>query len=200
MTNNKEHPLRIIIADDEAVIRMGLKAMLRSLGHKVVATVRTGAEAVEKVRQLQPDLLLLDIKMPEPALSKAKGMDGLAAARLLSREAPLPVVMLTAYSQKELVEQAVESLVMGYLVKPVDEAKLAPAIEIAVARFEALHSAAKKAAQLKKNLSDREAVAEAKKLLMSQGLSEAEAYHQLQSAARRQQISLGEMARRVGSG
>ncbi len=192
MTSDKGQSLRIIIADDEAVIRMGLRAMLRSLGHKVVATARTGAEAIEKVRQFQPDLLLLDIKMPE--------MDGLTAARMLSEEAPLPIVMLTAYSQKELVEQAVESLVMGYLVKPVDEANLAPAIEIAVARFEALHSAAKKAAQLKKSLSDREAVAEAKKILMSQGMSEDEAYHHLQSTARRRQISLGEAARRWRSG
>ena len=191
MTNDKGQPLRIIIADDEAVIRMGLRAMLRSLGHKVVATARTGAEAVAKVRQFRPDLLLLDIKMPE--------MDGLTAARMLSEEAPLPIVMLTAYSQKDLVERAVESLVMGYLVKPVDEASLSPAIEIAVARFEALHSAAKKAAQLKKSLSDREAVAEAKRLLMLQGMSEDEAYHHLQSTARRQQISLGEAARKWGS-
>jgi len=192
MTKDKgqrTNPLRIIIADDEAVIRMGLKTMARSLGHKVVATTRTGAEAIEKVRQLQPDLLLLDIKMPE--------MDGLAAARKLNDEAPLPIVMLTAYSEKDLVEQAVEALVMGYLVKPIDEAKLAPSIDMAVARFKDLAATSAEAVQLKERLSARDIVDEARNLLMSQGLSENEAYHQLQSTARRRQITLAEMAERV---
>lgn len=181
--------LRIMIADDEGVIRMGLKAMVQSLGHQVVATARTGQETIEKVRILQPNLLLLDIKM--------LGMDGLTVAKVLTEETPLPIVMLTAYSQRNLIEEAVKAMVMGYLVKPVDESKLAPAIDLALTRFQTLQETADEADALKKSLVERDLVAQAKFLLMAQGYSETEAYHHIQAAARRRQISLGEMAERV---
>ena len=182
-------PLRIIIADDEGVIRMGLKTMVQSLGHKVVATARTGEEAIEKVKQFEPDLLLLDIKMPK--------MDGLTVAKLLSEQAPLPIVMLTAYSQKNLIEEAVEALVMGYLVKPVDEAKLAPSLDMAVARFKDLSNTAAEVSSLKATLAAREKISKAKRLLMAQGLSEDEAYHRIQAGARKRQITLDEQAYRI---
>lgn len=181
--------LRIIITDDEGVIRMGLKTMVQSLGHTVVATARTGEETIEKVKIYNPDLLLLDIKMP--------GMDGLSVARELSQAAPLPIIMLTAYSQRELIEQAVAALVMGYLVKPVDEAKLAPSIGMAIARFEEMKATADAVSELKKSLAERETIAQAKRLLIERGLSETAAYHRIQAAARKRQISLAEMSTRV---
>jgi response regulator NasT len=185
----QSHSLRIIIADDEGVIRMGLKSMVHALGHTVVATARTGAEAVEKVKIYDPDLLLLDIKMPD--------MDGLTAARILSQEAPLPIVLLTAYSQRNFIDQATETQVMGYLVKPVDENSLEPSISVAIARFSELKAAASEISDLKRRLAERELIANAKNLLIQRGLSETQAYHRIQSAARKRQISLAEMSGRV---
>lgn len=182
-------PLRIIVADDEAVIRMGLKTMLYALNHKVVETARDGKEAIEKVKRFSPDLLLLDIKMP--------AMDGLTAAEILAREAPLPIVMLTAYSQKSLIEKAVNAPVMGYLVKPIDEKKLGPTIDFAVARYKELKAKVAEVERLKKSLAGRTLVDRARERLIQQGLSEHQAYHYLQAAARKRQISLAEMAKRV---
>lgn len=180
---------RIIIADDEGLIRLGLKTMVQAIGHKVVATARTGEEAIEQVKLFSPDLLILDIKMP--------GMDGLAVARQLAEEAPLPIIMLTAYSQKDLIEQAVEALVMAYLVKPVDEAKLAPGIDMAVTRFRQRAAAKAEMTELKERLAHRDVIHLARRLLMSQGLTEHEAYHKLQAGARRKQISLAEQAESI---
>ena len=181
--------LRIVVADDEAVIRMGLKAMLHSLGHKVISTARHGRDAIEKVTQFEPDLLLLDIKMPD--------MDGITAAQRLSTEYPLPIIMLTAYSQKSLVEKAVNACVMGYLVKPIDENKLGPTIALAVARYSDLNQTAETVDILKKQLTGRELIDKAKRLLIDQGMTEDEAYHALQADARKRQISLADMAQRV---
>ena len=182
-------PLRIIIADDETLVCMGLKGMLRSLGHRVVATAATGKEAVARVKQHRPDLLLLDIKMPE--------MDGLTAARILAAEHPLPILLLTGYTHKRLIEEAAATPVMGYLVKPVDTARLAPAIDVAVARFAERAAAAERAARLKQQLADRNLIRQARQLLMMQGLSEDEAYHKIQAGARRRQITLAEQALRI---
>jgi response regulator NasT len=181
--------LRIIIADDEAVIRMGLQTMLGSLNHRVIATARDGSSAILKVKQLKPDLLLMDIKMP--------GMDGLAAAEILAKEAPLPIVMLTAYSQRELVERAVQASVMGYLVKPIDEKQLSPTISLAIARYKEAEDAASELDQLRARLAGRNLVERAKRKMVEQGLSENEAYHRLQAAARKRQISMAEMAERI---
>ncbi len=181
--------LRIIVADDEAVIRMGLKTMLQALNHKVIATARNGKEAIEKVKQFEPDMLLLDIKMPD--------MDGLTAAQILASEAPLPIVMLTAYSQKALVEKAINAFVMGYLVKPVDENRLGPCIELAVAQYHEMQATVTKIDKLKRDLSGRELIDRAKQSLMKQGISEDEAYHYLQASARKRQISLADMAKRI---
>ena len=180
---------RIIVADDEGVIRMGLKTMVQALGHRVVATARTGDETIERVMIFDPDLLLLDIKMP--------GMDGLSVAKCLAQEAPLPIVMLTAYSQRDLIEQAVDAQVMGYLVKPVDEGKLAPAIDMAISRFESLRNTATELSQLKRVLAEREMISQAKTLLIQRGFSETDAYHRIQSDARRRQITLAEMSQRI---
>jgi len=189
MTERKS--LRVIVADDEAVIRMGLKSMLHTLRHKVIETARSGTEAIEKVKQFGPDLLLLDIKMPD--------MDGLEAANILAEQAPLPIVMITAFSEKSLIDRAGEARVMGYLVKPIDEQKLGPTLDIAVARFAEIQAKLKEADDLKRRLAGRALIEQAKQRMINQGLSEDEAYHRLQASARRRQISLAEMARRMVS-
>ena len=119
--------LRIIIADNESIIRMDLKEMLEEAGHTIVAEASNGAKAVDLVREHQPDLVIMDIKMPE--------MDGITAAKIISNEKIAPVLLLTAFSQKDIVEKAKDSGVLAYLVKPVKEANLFPAIEIAVSAF-----------------------------------------------------------------
>ncbi len=181
--------LRVIIADDEAVIRMGLKVMVTSLGHTVIDTAANGQEALEKTRALKPDLLLLDIKMP--------GQDGLAVAETLAVEMPLPIIMLTAYTEKALIERAANAAVMGYLVKPIHEAKLQPLIEVALARFAAMQQAAREAYKLRSQLEAREVLEAAKKVLMTTGLSEAEAYNRLQLAAREKRCSMRQVAEAV---
>lgn len=181
--------LRVIIADDEAVIRMGLKSLVSSLGHQVIDTAANGTDALEKTRQLKPDLLLLDIKMP--------GLDGLAVAETLAAEMPLPIVMLTAFSDKALIEQAANASVMGYLVKPIHEGKLGPMIEIAMARFESMQAAAREAYKLRHQLETRELVDAAKKILIATGLSEGEAYSRLQMTAREKRCTIREVAEAV---
>jgi len=181
--------LRIMIADDEAVIRMGLKAMLTSLGHQVAGTAANGDDALKKARSLKPDLLLLDIKMP--------GQDGLAVAETLAAEMPLPILMLTAYTEKVLIERAANAAVMGYLVKPINEEKLGPAIEVAVARFGTMQATAREAYKLRGQLETRELVDAAKRILITTGLSEAEAYQRLQMTARAKRCPMRQVAETV---
>lgn len=119
--------MRILIADDEAIIRLGLQATLEEMGHQVVGAAPDGASAVELARATRPDLVILDVKMP--------GLDGLDAAAAIARDRPVPVVILSAYSDRSLVERAVGLAVHGYLVKPIRPAELGPALEIAVNRF-----------------------------------------------------------------
>jgi response regulator NasT len=185
----ERNQLRVVIADDEAVIRMGLKQMVTSLGHKVVATAANGEEALESVLRLRPDLLLLDIKMP--------GLDGLTVAERLAEEGPLPIIMLTAYSDRSLIERAVNASVMGYLVKPIHENKLGPTIEVAMDRFQAMRDTAREMYRLKNQLEDRNLVDAAKKILVTTGLSEDEAYHRLQMTARRKRVSMRKMAEAI---
>jgi response regulator NasT len=181
--------LRVVIADDEAVIRMGLSHMLATLGHRVVSTAANGDEALETVLRLKPDLLLLDIKMP--------GKDGLIVAEVLAVESPLPIIMLTAYSEKSLIERAVNASVMGYLVKPIHENKLGPTIEVAIARFEAMQTTAQEAYKLRGQLETRKLIDAAKQILVTTGLSEAEAYHRLQMTAREKRCSMREVAEAI---
>ncbi len=181
--------LRVIIVDDEAVIRMGLKAMLTTLGHQVVATAANGNDALEKAKRLKPDLLLLDIKMP--------GQDGLSVAETLAMEMPLPIIMLTAYTEKRLIERAANAAVMGYLVKPIHEDKLGPAIELAIARFEVMQATAQEVYKLRNQLEARELIEAAKRILVAAGLSENEAYKRLQMTARKKRRSMREVAEAV---
>ncbi|RME79117.1 MAG: response regulator [Chloroflexi bacterium] len=181
--------LRIIIVDDEAVIRMGLRAMVTALGHRVVDTAANGDEALEKVKQHRPDLLLLDIKMP--------GTDGLTVAEILSREMPLPIVMLTAYSDRELIERAANAAVMGYLIKPVQEERLGPALEVAVDRFRQMQATARQVYKLRNQLEARDVIDAARRILVAAGLSEEEAYRRLQATAREKRCSMKDVAEAV---
>ena len=181
--------LRVIIADDEGVIRMGLKAMVSSLGYLVVETAANGDDALEKTRRLKPDLLLLDIKMPKK--------DGLIVAEIVAEEMPLPIIMLTAYTEKTLIERAINASVMGYLVKPITESKLGPMIEIALERFDNMRAAAQQAYKLRNQLESRELVDAAKQILVATGLTEAEAYLRLQMAAREKRRPMRQVAEAV---
>ncbi len=181
--------LRVMIADDEAVIRMGLKTMMTALGHQVVGTAANGNDALQKTKSLKPDLLLLDIKMP--------GMDGLSVAERLAEEMPLPIIMLTAYTEKVLIERAANAAVMGYLVKPIHEAKLGPAIEVALARFESMQATAQEVYQLRHQLESRELVDAAKRILVAAGLPEEEAYKRLQMTAREKRRSMRQVAEAI---
>ena len=165
--------IRVIIADDESLIRMDLREMLTNLGYLVVGDVGDGLSAVNLARELKPDLLIMDIKMPD--------MDGIEAAKILTEEHIAPVVLLTAYSQKDLVERAKEAGVVGYMVKPFRESDLTPAIEIAMARFQEFQTLSKEVNDLQVAFETRKLVDRAKGILMdTQGLSESEAFRKIQ--------------------
>jgi two-component system, response regulator PdtaR len=164
---------RIIVADDEALIRMDLREMLTNLGYLVVGEVADGRSAVNQARELRPDVVVMDIKMPD--------MDGIEAAKVLTEERIAPTVLLSAYGQRELVERAREAGVVAYLVKPYREEELAPAIEVALARFREFQTLQKQVDDLQAALETRKLVDRAKGILMDkQGLSEAEAFRKIQ--------------------
>jgi two-component system, response regulator PdtaR len=170
---NKLERTRVIIADDESLIRMDLREMLTTLDYLVVGEVGDGRSAVNLARELRPDIVVMDIKMPD--------MDGIEAARILTEEQIAPVILLTAYSQQELVERAKEAGVVGYLVKPFKEHDLTPAIEVALARFKEFQALRKEVDDLKLAFETRKLVDRAKGILMdTQGLTEADAFRKIQ--------------------
>jgi response regulator NasT len=171
-----EQPLRILVAEDETIIRLDLKDILQRSGFDVCAEARDGEEAVALARSERPDLAILDVKMPR--------LDGIEAARSILEERPIPIVMLTAYSQDELVARAVEAGVFGYLVKPFREADLAPAIQAARARHDELLALRSEVESLTEALAARRVVERAKGLLMErEALTESEAFARLRRAS-----------------
>ena len=180
--------LKILVADDEAIIRLGLRTMLTELGHEVVLA-SNGREALEFVRTARPDLALLDIQMPLT--------DGLEAARVIARKQPMPILILTAYGEQDLIERAAQLPIQGYLVKPVNERDLAAAIQVAVARFEDAQAQARENAELKESLEARKTVERAKGVLMKTGLSEEEAYLAIQRQAREARASMRQAAEAI---
>jgi response regulator NasT len=180
--------MRILIADDEAITRMGLRAILQDMGHTVVGAAVDGTSALQLACETRPDLAILDIKMP--------GLDGLAVAQAIAGQCPAPVVMLTAYSERDLVERAAATeTVQAYLVKPVREEELAPAIELAVARFSEWQALRREAASRQEALAAREVVARAKRALMERdGLGEGEAFLEIQHRARRERRTMRQVA------
>ena len=179
--------LRIVIADNEAIIRMDLREMLEDAGHQVVGEAVDGRHAVEETRLSQPDLVIMDIKMPV--------MDGITAAKIISEEELAPVLLLTAFSQPEIVERAKDSGVLAYLVKPVEEKNLFPAIEIALSRWEEMQSLSQELGKVKDSLEARKMLDRAKGILMdAYHLSEQEAYRRMQKYAMMKRMSLKEVA------
>ena len=167
--------IRVIIADDESIIRMDLREMLTNLGYLVVGEVGDGRSAVNLARELRPDIVIMDIKF------EGEEFDGIDAARLLTEERISPDLLLTAYSQRELVMRAREAGVVGYLVKPFREADLVPAIEVALARFAEFRTVEEQVGDLQEALETRKFVDRAKGILMdSQSLTEAEAFRRIQ--------------------
>ncbi|MGC8878044.1 MAG: ANTAR domain-containing response regulator [Anaerolineae bacterium] len=188
-TERKERT-RIIIADDESIIRADLREMLTNLGYLVVGEVGDGRSAVNLARELRPDIVIMDIKMPD--------MDGIEAAKILTEEQIAPVILLTAYSQQDLVERAREAGVVAYLVKPFQEADLAPAIEVALARFKEFQSLRKEVADLKLAFETRKLVDRAKGILMdTQGLTEADAFRKIQKMSMNLRKPMREVAEAI---
>ena len=179
--------LRIVIADDEAVIRLGLRAMLEDHGYQVVGEAADGRRALELAQKLRPDLVFLDIKMP--------GVDGLQAARALLADRRVPVIILTAYADRAFVEQARAAGVLAYLVKPIRESELAPAVEMALGRFGEIQELREEVGALEETLQTRKLVERAKGVLMRrEGLDEAAAYAALQRRARDSRRTMKEVA------
>lgn len=183
---------RIIISDDQALIRRDLHEMLTNQGYLVVGEASDGRTAVEMARKLKPDLVIMDIKFEDDTY------DGIDAARDLTGEGIAPVLLLSAYSQRELVERAREAGVVGYLVKPFTEADLTPAIETALARFQEFTTLKKQAESLQEALDTRKAVDRAKGLLMDRkGMTEAEAFRRIQKLSMNYRKPMREVAEAI---
>ncbi len=181
---------RVIIADDESVIRADLREMLTNLGYLVVGEVGDGQSAVNVARELKPDVVIMDIKMPD--------LDGLEAAKVLTQEKVAPVLLLTAYSQRDLIDRAKEAGVVGYLVKPFREQEIVPAIEIALERFKEFRELEKEVGSLRETLETRKIVDRAKGLLMDQqGLTEAEAFRKIQKMSMNTRKPMKEIAEAI---
>lgn len=184
---------RVVIAEDEAIIRMDLKEVLEEEGYVVVGECGRGDEAIELVRELRPDVAVLDVKMP--------GMDGISAAKAIGDERLCPVVMLTAFSQRELIAEARDAGTMGYLVKPFQRQDVIPAIEMAIGRFADLIGLADEAASLEEKLEVRRLVDRAKGLLIDRhDMSENDAFGFLQKSAMNARTPLRGVAEAVING
>jgi response regulator NasT len=175
----------VLIADDEPIIRLGLQSMLEEMGHRAI-TAANGREAIQQAQRHEPEMAILDIKMPYT--------DGLQAAATISRKQPMPILLLTAFSDKELIEQATELPIQGYLVKPVTPGELAAAMAVAVKRFADSQLLQEKASKLENKLETRILVDRAKAKLMANGKSEEAAYKAIQSQARDNQLSMRQVA------
>lgn len=181
---------RIIIADDESLIRLDLREMLTHLGYDVIGEAENGRSAMELARRLRPDLLVMDIKMPD--------LDGISAAEELTRERIAPVVLVTAYSDQDLVERAREAGVVGYVVKPFREAELMPVIELSRARFDEFRSLEQEVGSLRDALETRKLIEKAKGVLMDvHELREAEAFHRIRKTSMDARKSMKEVAEAI---
>jgi AmiR/NasT family two-component response regulator len=182
--------VRVVIAEDEAIIRLDLKEILEEEGYEVVGETGRGDEAVELVRRHHPDLAILDIKMP--------GMDGLTAAKAISGERLAAVLILTAFSQRDLIDQARDAGALAYMVKPFQKSELLPAIEIALGRYQEMKALAQEVKSLEEQLETRRLVERAKGLLMDEReMKEVDAFNWIQKSAMRERVTMREIARRI---
>ena len=165
--------LRVVLAEDETIIRLDLKERLEGVGYQVVGEAGDGESAVQMARELRPDVVVMDVKMP--------GVDGIEAARRLTKDHIAPVVLVTAHGDRELIERAGEAGVIAYVLKPIGDGDLEPAIEVALSRYRQFLEISNDASGLRDQLETRKAVERAKGLLMTRmGLSEADAYNRIQ--------------------
>ncbi len=184
---------RVIIAEDEAIIRLDLRETLVEEGYEVVGETGRGDEAVQLVRDLAPDLVILDIKMP--------GMDGLEAARLINEDRLAAVLILTAFSQRELIVQARDAGALAYLVKPFQRSDLVPAIEVALGRFAEMRALQEQSQDLEERLATRKLLDRAKGVLMDEcGLGEQAAFRFIQTTAMAERSSMKVVAERIIGG
>jgi response regulator NasT len=182
--------LRVVIADDESIIRLDLRETLQRMGHEVVAEAGDGGSAVDLVRQHRPDLAILDVKMPEK--------DGVDAAKEIAKERLAPVLLLTAYSQQDLVRRAMDAGVFAYVVKPFTESDLLPAMGVAIARFQEFSTIAKEAEDATAALETRKLVDRAKGILMDKhGLKEQDAFRRIQQQSMNTRKPMREIAEAI---
>ncbi len=182
--------LRVVLADDESIRLMSIKTQLESLGLQVVGEAVNGKQAVDLVCRLKPDLAVLDIKMPE--------MDGLEAAKAIAAEYPIPVIVLTAYSERSLAERAIEAGVFAYLMKPVSEEDLLPTILLAKSRFQEFQDLRRGISDLKEALETRKLIERAKGILMERrNLTEAEAFRRMQIQSQNENKKLADIAQAI---
>ena len=181
---------RVVVAEDEALIRLDIVEMLREAGYDVVAEADNGQLAVELAREHRPDLVLMDVKMPV--------LDGITAAEQIASERIAPVVLLTAFSQRELVERAREAGAMAYVVKPFTVDDVVPAIEIAISRFEEISALEREVSDMKEQFATRKLVERAKSLLITRmGLTEPEAFRWIQKTSMDRRLSMREVAEAI---
>jgi two-component system, response regulator PdtaR len=180
--------LRIVVADDEPDMRDYFRKILPRLGHTVVGAAETGTDLIVQCHTHQPDLVITDIKMPD--------LDGIDAAMTIYEERPVPVILVSAYSDARLIERAGADHIMAYLVKPIKQADLGPAIGLALRRFEQFEELRREAADMRQALEDRKIIEQAKGILMKElGLSEVDAFRRLQKTASAKNLKLIELAR-----
>jgi len=191
--NSTPTQTRVVIAEDEAIIRLDLKEILEEEGYNVVGETGRGDEAVELVRQHGPDLAILDIKMP--------GLDGLSAAREIASERRAAVLILTAFSQRNLIEEARDAGALAYLVKPFQRSELIPAIEVALGRFKEMRALEQEVQVAEERLETRKVIDRAKGILMDRhGMKEQDAFSWLQRRAMSERVKLKEVGERVIAG
>ena len=175
--------MRVLIVDDESLIRMDLRDIIESCGHEVVAEGTNGVEALALCKKHKPDIILMDVKMPE--------LDGIEAARQIGFHHEAPVVLLTSYSQQDLIDKARESGVYGYLIKPVREEQLVPTLEMALGRYKSDAQLREKMAELEQSLEDRKIIQKGTGILMElYSISEVEAYNRIRTLSMNKQISI----------
>lgn len=175
--------MRVLIVDDESLIRMDLRDIIESCGHEVVAEGTNGVEAIKLCKKYKPDIVLMDVKMPE--------LDGIEAARQIGFHHEAPVVLLTSYSQQDLIDKARDSGVYGYLIKPVREEQLVPTLEMALGRYKSDAQLREKMAELEQSLEDRKIIQKGTGILMElYSISEVEAYNRIRTLSMNKQISI----------
>lgn len=182
---------RLVIVEDESLVRLDLREMLENQGYLIVGEASDGRSAVNLARELKPDLVVMDIQMPGE-------LDGIDAAKILAEDRVAPVLLLTAYSDREFVDRARESGVMGYIVKPFGEAELVPAIEVALARFQEFRSLEQELGDTREALETRKLVERAKGVLMdAQGIKETDAFRKIQKLSMNSRKSMREVAEAI---